>query len=168
MSDSYNPGRPRPVATPLDLLRVRIDHEAFDAAIFALEAVAADLGYGDVRPLPGAIAWIDKLREDDKRTAVIAGGERVEHALEIAGVSERFDVVIVGRTAAERLASAFEELGVAADRTVVVACDPVELEAARAANVELAIGVARGAATPEQLRRAGAATVVADLQELLV
>jgi len=167
VSDSFDPGRPRPVVTPLDLLRVRIDHEAFDAAIFGLEAVAADLGYGDVRPLPGAIAWIDKLREDDKRTAVIAGGERVEHALEIAGVGERFDVVVVGRTAAERLASAFEELGVPPDRAVVVACDPVELEAARAANVELAIGVARGAATPEQLRRAGAATVVADLQELL-
>ena len=168
MSDSFNPGRPRPVVTPLDLLRVRIDLEAFDAAIFALEAVAADLGYGDVRPLPGAIAWIDQLREDDKRIAVVAGGERVQHALEIAGVVDRFDVVVVGRTAAERLASAFEELGVAADRAVVVGCDPGELEAARAADVELAIGVARGAATPEQLRRAGAATVVADLQELLV
>jgi phosphoglycolate phosphatase-like HAD superfamily hydrolase len=33
--------------------------------------------------------------------------------------------------------------------------------------VDLAIGVARGGATPDQLRRAGAATVVADLQELL-
>jgi hypothetical protein len=31
----------------------------------------------------------------------------------------------------------------------------------------LAIAVARGSATPEQLRRSGATTVVADLQELL-
>jgi phosphoglycolate phosphatase-like HAD superfamily hydrolase len=45
--------------------------------------------------------------------------------------------------------------------------DPDELEAARAAGVDLVIGVARGGATPEQLRRAGAVTVVDDLQELL-
>jgi hypothetical protein len=41
------------VSTVLDMLRTRIDHDAFDVAIFSLEAVAADLGYGDVRPLPG-------------------------------------------------------------------------------------------------------------------
>ena len=65
MSDSDRQpgaGRPRPVATVLDVLRKRIDHDAFDAAILSLEAVAADLGYGDVRPLPGSIAWIDRLR----------------------------------------------------------------------------------------------------------
>jgi hypothetical protein len=39
------------------VLRRRIDHDAFDAAILALEAVAADLGYGDVRPLPGTVTW---------------------------------------------------------------------------------------------------------------
>ena len=37
----------------------------------------------------------------------------------------------------------------------------------KAAGVTLTIGVARGKSTPEQLRRAGADAVVADLQELL-
>jgi beta-phosphoglucomutase-like phosphatase (HAD superfamily) len=160
--------RPRQVVTPLDMLRARIDHESFDAAIFSLETVAADLGYGDVRPLPGSIAWIDRLRADDKRIAVTAAGERVSEALEIARIADRFDVVIVGVGGAERLASALDELGVEADRVVVAAAEPAEIEAARATGVELAIGVARGPASPEQLRRAGALTVVADLQELLV
>jgi beta-phosphoglucomutase-like phosphatase (HAD superfamily) len=150
------------------MLRARIDHESFDAAVFSLETVAADLGYGDVRPLPGSIAWIDRLREDDKRIAVTAAGERLTDALEIARIADRFDVVVVGVSAADRLAGALDELGLEADRVVVAAVEPAELEAARAAGVELAIGVARGPAGPEQLRRAGSLTVVADLQELLV
>lgn len=154
--------------TPLDLLRKRIDHEAFDVAIFSIESVAADLGYGDVRPLPGAVAWIDRLREDDKRIAVVAGGERAAGALELAGIGERVDVLVAGNNPSERLARAFEELGVEADRAVVVGSDPDEIAAARSAGVELAVGLARGAASPEQLRRAGAVTVVADLQELLL
>jgi beta-phosphoglucomutase-like phosphatase (HAD superfamily) len=166
MSEPFG-GRPRPAMTPVDLLRRRIDHEAFDVAIFSLESVAADLGYGDVRPIPGAIAWIDRLRDDDKRIAVTASGERAAGALELAGISDRVDLLVSGNHPAERLARALEELGAEADRAVVVGADPAELEAARAGGVDLAIGVARGAATPEQLRRAGAATVVADLQELL-
>jgi hypothetical protein len=46
-------GRPCPVATVLDVPRKRIDQEAFEAAIFSLEAVTADLGHGDVRPVAG-------------------------------------------------------------------------------------------------------------------
>ena len=57
--------RRQPVVTVLDTLRVRIDPANFDAVIFSLESVAADLGYGDVRKLPGAIAWIDSLRAQD-------------------------------------------------------------------------------------------------------
>jgi phosphoglycolate phosphatase-like HAD superfamily hydrolase len=49
----------------------------------------------------------------------------------------------------------------------MVGADPDELAAARAEGVELVIGIARGSAGPEQLRRAGAVTILADLQELL-
>lgn len=62
---------------------------------------------------------------------------------------------------------ALEEFEVAADRALLVGVDPNELEAARDASVRLVIGVARGSATPEQLRRGGTDAVVADLQELL-
>jgi beta-phosphoglucomutase-like phosphatase (HAD superfamily) len=168
MSDHpYDTGRVRPIVTALDTLRQSIDHGSFDAAIFAVDAVAADLGYGDVRPLPGAIAWIDRLREHDKRIAVAAAGERLDAALELAGIAGRFDVVVTEAQPAERIARALEELDVGADRVIVVSVDPVELEAARGAGVNVVVGVARGPASPEQLRRAGAATIVADLQELL-
>jgi beta-phosphoglucomutase-like phosphatase (HAD superfamily) len=170
MSDadrSFDSGRPRPIVTVLDTLRRQIDHEAFDAAVFSLDAVAADLGYGDVRALPGAVAWIDRLREDDKRIAVAAGVERAEAALELAGIADRIDIVVTGSHAAGRLSRALDELGVDPERAVVVSVDPGDLEAARAAGVDLAIGLARGEASPERLRRAGAATIVADLQELL-
>ncbi|MGZ6608864.1 MAG: HAD family hydrolase [Solirubrobacteraceae bacterium] len=170
MSDSDRQpgaGRPRPVATVLDVLRKRIDYDAFDAAIFSLEAVAADLGYGDVRPLPGSIAWIDRLRSEAKRIGVLASGERVAAALELAGIADRFDVAVTGSHAEQLIARALDALDVRSDRAVVVGVEPSDLEAARAAAAALAIGVARGTCTPEQLRRAGADAVVADLQELL-
>ena len=160
-------GRPRPVATVLDVLRKRIDHDTFDAAIFSLEAVAADLGYGDVRPLPGSIAWIDLLRSGSKRIGVLASGERVGAALELAGIADRFDVVVTGSHPEQLVARALDELDVEPGRAVVVGVEPNDLEMARAAGAALAIGVARGQCTPEQLRRAGADAVVADLQELL-
>jgi beta-phosphoglucomutase-like phosphatase (HAD superfamily) len=113
------------------------------------------------------VAWIDRLRADDKRIAVAAAAERAEVALEIAGLADRVDVLVTGSSATDRLRRASEDLRVEPERAVVVGVDPDELEAARAAGVDLVIGVARGGATPEQLRRAGAVTVVDDLQELL-
>jgi phosphoglycolate phosphatase-like HAD superfamily hydrolase len=160
-------GRPRPVPTVLDVLRTRIDHDAFDAAIFSLDAVAADLGYADVRPLPGSVAWIDRLRSEGKRIGVLASGECVAAALELAGIADRFDVVVTGSHVEQLVEGALDELDVEPDRAVVVGVEPRDLEAARAAGAVLAIGVARGNCSPEQLRRAGAAAVVADLQELL-
>jgi HAD superfamily hydrolase (TIGR01509 family) len=159
--------RRRPVVTVLDTLRVVIDPERFDAVIFSLESVAADLGYGDVRPLPGAIAWIDSLRAQGKQTILAFSGESAAAALEIAGIDDRFDLVARGYATADSITSSLAQLGVAADRAVVVDVAPEGIAAAREAGCELAIAVARGAATPEQLRRSGASTVVADLQELL-
>ena len=160
-------GRPRPVPTVLDVLRTRIDHDAFDAAIFSLEAVAADLGYGDVRPLPGSIAWIDRLRSDDKRIAVLASGERVAAALELAGITDRFDVV-VARLARRELSRARSTSSTSRPIGPSSSASISSTSSRRAqAGAALAIGVARGKSTPEQLRRAGADTVVADLQELL-
>lgn len=163
----FDTGRPRPIVTALDTMRHRVDHKAFDAAVLSLDAVVADLGYGDVRALPGSVAWIDRLRREGKGIAVIAGDERAARALELAGVTDRIDVVVTGWDARRRLDRALEELGVQPGRAIVMGVDPQDIEAARAADVELAIGVARGDATPERLRRSGAVAVVADPQELL-
>jgi phosphoglycolate phosphatase-like HAD superfamily hydrolase len=151
----------RPVRTVLDTLRVRVDLDRFDAAVFELETVAADLGYGDVRALSASITWIDRLREEGKRLAVVDGGVRGESALTLAGIADRFDLT------APSLSNALDGLGVEADRTVAVATSVEGVAAARGAGVYLAIAVARGQVSPEQLRRAGADAVVAELHELL-
>lgn len=160
-------GRTRPITTVLDTLRKRIDHDSFDLAIFSLDAVAADLGYGDVRALGGSIAWIDRLRDDGRKIAVQASGERAEAALELAGIADRFDLVVSGLPPKQGILHALEELEIAPERALLAGVDPNELEAARDAGVRLVIGVARGSASPEQLRRGGANAVVADLHELL-
>lgn len=163
----FDTGRPRPIVTALDAMRRRIDLDAFDVAVFSLNAVAADLGFGDVRPLPGSVAWIDRLRREGKRIVVAASGERTPEALEAARIADRVDVIVTGSRPEQRVASALEELGVEPGRAVVVGVDAEDLQAARAAGVELVIGVARGHASPDEMRRAGAVAVVADLQELL-
>jgi beta-phosphoglucomutase-like phosphatase (HAD superfamily) len=164
---SHEDGRPRPVTTVLDLLRKRIDHDTFDLTIFSLDAVAADLGYGDVRALGGSIAWIDRLRDEGKKIAVLASGERAEAALELAGIADRFDLVVSGSVPEQGILRALKAFDVPPDRALLVGVDPTELAAARNAGLRLVIGMARGSATPEQLRRGGADAVVADLQELL-
>jgi beta-phosphoglucomutase-like phosphatase (HAD superfamily) len=168
MSDApFDDRRPRPVPTVLDTLRWRIDHDDFDAAVFWLESVVADLGYGDVRALPGSVAWIDRLRGEGKKVALVHDGARADTALEIAGITDRFDAVVRGPRAPTTVARALEALGAPAEWAAVVDVSPAGLEAGVSAGACLTIAIARGAATPEQLRRSGAATVVADLQELL-
>jgi HAD superfamily hydrolase (TIGR01509 family) len=163
----FDSGRPRPVVTVLDTLRARIDHDSFDAAIFSLECVAADLGYGDIRPLPGAIAFIDELRTEGKKIGLLFSGESAKSALELAGIGDRFDVVTSGRRVSGTLRRILDDLGVAPDRAILVDVAPRGIAAAGEAGLRLAIAVARGSASPEQLRQSGADTVVADLQELL-
>ena len=62
---------------------------------------------------------------------------------------------------------AYARLVNAAARAVAVAGSVEGVAAAREAGTYLAIAVARGHASPEQLRRAGADTVVAELHEPL-
>jgi beta-phosphoglucomutase-like phosphatase (HAD superfamily) len=163
----FDGGRPRPIATVLDALRARIDAERFDAAVIWLEAVAADLGYGDVRPLPGAIAWIRELRDAGKKIAIAASGERARAALELAGVADLFDAIVTGPRNTGTLADATQQLAVKPTAAILVDVAPAGIQAGREAGFDLLIGVARNLGTPEDLRQAGADMVVADLQELL-
>jgi beta-phosphoglucomutase-like phosphatase (HAD superfamily) len=163
----FDGGRPRPIATVLDALRARIDAERFDAAVIWLEAVAADLGYGDVRPLPGAIAWIRELRDGGKKVAIAASGERARAALELAGVADLFDAIVTGPRNTGTLADATQQLAVEPNAAILVDVAPAGIQAGREAGFDLLIGVARNLGIPEDLRQAGADMVVADLQELL-
>lgn len=163
----FDGGKPRPIATVLDALRARIDAERFDAAVLWLEAVAADLGYGDVRPLPGAVAWIRELRGADKKIALCASGERARTAVELAGLTDLFDTIVTGPRNGGTLAEAAENLGVDTDDAILIDVAPAGIQAGREAGFDLLIGVARNLGSPEDLRQAGADMVVADLQELL-
>jgi beta-phosphoglucomutase-like phosphatase (HAD superfamily) len=164
---SDEPARTRPFTTVLDVLRTRIDHDDFDVALFALETVAADLGFGDIRALPGSVAWIEHLRARGKKTGVYATGERAEAALQLAGITELFDEVTVGSRTAATLLAALEDLGATPDRAIVAAATVSGVTAARAAEAAVVVAVARGLSSPEELRQAGAHTVVADLQEMI-
>lgn len=159
--------RARPIATVLDLLRARFDHEKFDAVVISLESVAVDLGYGDVRPLPGSIAWVERMREEGKHVLLLAAGERGNAALEMAGLGDAFDQVVSGPRTAGALADALQPLELDPARTVFVDVAPAGIEAAAAAGYGFLIAVARGEGSPEALRNAGAAIIVADLLELL-
>jgi HAD superfamily hydrolase (TIGR01509 family) len=163
----FDAGRPRPIPTVLDTLRARLDLDAVDAVAFSLESVVADLGYGDLRPLPGSVAWIDRLRADGKRTALMFSGESAAAALRLAGIDDRFDAVLSGPRTPETVREALAAVGAAPERAIVVDVLPDGLVAAREAGCRLSVAVARGPATPEALRRSGAAAIVADLQELL-
>jgi beta-phosphoglucomutase-like phosphatase (HAD superfamily) len=163
----FDGGKPRPIATVLDGLRARIDAERFDAAVLSLEAVVADLGYGDVRPLPGAVAWIRELRGAGKKIGLAATGERARAAIELAGVADLFDAIVTGPRNPGTLAEATSELGVEPDDALLVDVAAAGIQAGREAGFDLLIGVARNLGTPEDLRQAGADMVVADLQELL-
>lgn len=163
----FDSGRPRPIATVLDALRARVDAERFDAVVLSLESVVADLGYGDVRPLPGAVAWIRELRGAGKKIGLAASGERARAALELAGVAELFDAVVTGPRNTGTLTEVATELGVDTDDAILVDVAPAGIQAGREAGFDLLIGVARNLGTPEDLRQAGADMVVADLQELL-
>jgi beta-phosphoglucomutase-like phosphatase (HAD superfamily) len=163
----FDSGRPRPIATVLDALRARVDAERFDAVVLSLESVVADLGYGDVRPLPGAVAWIRELRGAGKKIGLAATGERARAAIELAGVADLFDAVVTGPRNTGTLTEVATELGIDTDDAILVDVAPAGIQAGREAGFDLLIGVARNLGTPEDLRQAGADMVVADLQELL-
>ena len=163
----FDGGKPRPIATVLDTLRARLDAERFDSIVLWLEAVAADLGYGDVRPLPGAVVFIEEMRKAGKRTALAAAGERGRAARQLAGIEGEFDAFVDGSRTAATVERAIEALDGDPETTILVDISPAGIRAGRQAAVHMAIAVARGHAMPEELREAGADMVVADLQELL-
>jgi hypothetical protein len=119
----FDRGRPRPIATVLDSLRAQVDAERFDAAVVWIESVVADLGYGDVRPLPGAVGWISQLREEGKKIALASSGERAQAALELAGLGEAFDALASGPRAIATLEHALTDLGTEPERVGVRPAD---------------------------------------------
>src|SRR6201999_3539484 len=161
----FDGGKPRPIATVLDALRARVDAERFDGVVVWLEAVAADLGYGDVRPLPGAVAWIRELRGAGKKVVLCASGERARAALELAGVADLFDAIVTGPRNTGTLDQVSEEIALEPGDAILVDVAPAGIQAGREAGFDLLIGVARNLGSPEELRTSKFTTDAGALQK---
>jgi beta-phosphoglucomutase family hydrolase len=136
-------------------------------------AVLSDEG---VEPFPGTIQLLDELAERGTKVAVVSSSKNAPAVLEAAGLSSRFEVVVDGNVAAERhllgkpspdtFVDAAAQLGVPIERAVVFEDAVSGVEAGRAGNFGLVIGVDRGVGA-DRLRQSGADLVVADLAELV-
>lgn len=131
---------------------------------------------GKVQAFPGSVAFVRKVRELGLKTAVVSSSHHCAGVLRSAGIEELFDLRVdgelvdalglPGKPAPDTYRHAAEELGVTAERAVVVEDAISGVQAGRAGGFGLVIGVDRGGSA-EALRENGADVVVSDLSELL-
>lgn len=131
---------------------------------------------GRVNAFPGSIRWVKQLREEGFALAVVSSSKNCGPVLKAAGIADLFSVRVDGVTlvemglrgkpAPDSFLKAAELLGVAPARAVVVEDALSGVEAGRAGQFGLVLGVDRegqGAA----LIAHGADVVVGDLAELI-
>ena len=127
-----------------------------------------------IAPYPGSLGLLDALATAGTRVAVVSSSKNAEEVLAVAGIRDRFDVVMDGVIAErDHLASKpAPDVFVEAARMLDVdpaRCAAVEdalsgVQSAAAGGFGLVVGVDRGAGE-QALRDAGAHVVVNDLQE---
>ena len=137
------------------------------------EAILADEG---VEPYPGSVALVDALVERGTGLAVVSSSRNARAVLTAAGLIQHFGVIVDGAVAEEQslpgkpapdtFLSAAQELGVPKERAVVFEDALSGVQAGRAGDFGLVVGVDRGAGA-EALTEHGADIVVQDLQEVL-
>jgi beta-phosphoglucomutase family hydrolase len=125
---------------------------------------------------PDALAFVRAARRRGLKTAVVSSSRNCAAVLEVAGISDLFDVRVDGEVAArmrlpgkpapDTFLHAAALLGVAADRAVVVEDALVGVAAGRAGGFGLVVGVDREG-HGEVLRAHGADLAVRDLSILL-
>ncbi len=136
----------------------------------------------DVAVYSGAVTLVKELRKRGIKVAVVSASKNTEAALKAAGINELFDARIDGNVVEEEhlagkpapdsyLAGAMA-LGVDPGRAVVVEDALAGVEAGRAGNFGLVVGVdnhdeANGHEYADELRIHGANVVVSDLASLL-
>lgn len=125
-----------------------------------------------IAPYPGSLALVEKLQAAGVPIAVVSSSKNAREVLTVAGIIDRFPVIMDGVVAeAEHLASkpapdvfarAAEMLGVDPARSAAVEDAHSGVRSAAAAGYGLVVGVDRGAGV-DALRAAGAHVVVDDL-----
>jgi alpha,alpha-trehalose phosphorylase len=128
-----------------------------------------------VEVFPGSVAWVRELREAGLRTGVVSSSRNCAAILAHTGIANLFDVTVDGETlhaldlggapAPDGFVEAARRLAVPPARTAVVEDTPGAIEALRAADFAVVIGVDREG--HDDLRARGADLVVTDLGELL-
>lgn len=129
-----------------------------------------------VTPYPGSMQLLDHLELIGVAMAVVSSSTNAPDVLRVAGIADRFPVVVDGGVATrERLPGkpapdtytyAAEQLGVPSSRCVVLEDALSGVQAGAAGAFGLVVGVDRGTGA-EQLGAHGAQIVVSDLAELI-
>lgn len=129
-----------------------------------------------IAPYPGSVALLDLLLAAEVPIAVVSSSKNAEEVLRVAGLRDRFRVVMDGviaerdhlasKPAPDVFAEAARMLGVNPARSAAVEDALSGVQSAAAAGFGLVVGVDRGAGA-ETLRDAGAHVVVSDLAELV-
>ena len=140
------------------------------------EVFARVLRSDGIAAYPGSLALLDALAAAGTPVAVVSSSKNAEEVLQVAGLRERFPVVMDGVIAErDHLASkpapdvfleAARMLQVDPARSVAVEDALSGVRSAAAGGFALVVGVDRGVGG-EDLRTAGADVVVRDLEELV-
>ncbi len=140
------------------------------------DTVSQVLAEEGVSPYPGSIRFLDAVMTAGLKLAVVSSSRNAPAVLEAAGIADRFEVVVDGTVAAtENIAGkpapdtylhAATLLGLTAAECVVVEDAHSGVQAGRAGDFGLVLGVDRGAGARELLD-SGADIVVADLDDML-
>jgi HAD superfamily hydrolase (TIGR01509 family) len=129
-----------------------------------------------VTPYPGSLDFLDYVAGAGLLVAVVTSSRNGELTLGAAGIRDRFGIVVDGNLAAERQLAGkpapdtyelgAQLLGLTAAECIVVEDAESGVQAGRAGNFGLVIGVDRGVGA-QTLLDAGADIVVSDLDELV-
>lgn len=129
-----------------------------------------------VQPYPGSVDFLNLLDRSATLVAVVSSSRNAPAVLAAAGLADRFEVVIDGKVAnavgllgkpsPQTFLHAAQLLGVSKEKAAVVEDAISGVEAGRAGDFGLVVGVDRGVGA-DRLRQAGADLVVGDLAELV-
>jgi beta-phosphoglucomutase family hydrolase len=140
--------------------------------VLVKQAIAA----GRVESFAGSVRWVRQLREQSFRLAVVSSSRNCAPVLQAAGIADLFEVRVDGETlvqeslagkpAPDSFLHAAKLLATTPARSVVVEDAIAGVEAGRAGDFGLVIGVDREGHA-DLLRSHGADLVVSDLGELV-
>lgn len=140
------------------------------------ELIAAVMESEGVQPYEDAVALVRNLVKHGVKMGVVSSSRHCAQALKAAGIDRYFDVridgIIIqemqlpGKPAPDSFLEAARRLGAAPERTAVIEDAISGIQAGRAGNFFLVVGVARKN-NADILTRNGADIVVTDLRNLL-